>query len=53
MRKSVKMWGVFSEDCEIPLKTASTKEYAEERAREGGYFVRPVTVSWVEKKVGK
>jgi hypothetical protein len=55
---SVRMWGVFEEGDDYPYDIWKTRELAESISNKGlmgsgKNIVRPVTVSWEEKKVGK
>lgn len=60
MKKSVRMWGVFSKEG-APSQPPSviyrlkyvTKAYADDYTRhldEGDFIIRPVTVSWEDKR---
>jgi len=50
-KKSVRMWGVFSPFSDHPWDVWKSRINAAIIAKNSGHIVRPVAVSWVEKKV--
>jgi hypothetical protein len=51
MKKSAKMWGVFAPFSDHPWDVWKSRINATIIAKNSGHIVRPVAVSWVEKKV--